>query len=91
MWSAWGAPIPPPFKDQIFARKQVADYGKASQRGAKDGVFGPRTSKRRPQRAQIGSNELTNLCIERKKNVPDFLLKKMPIRGETPLREIDSL
>ena len=37
MWSAWGAPIP--FTDQIFARKQVADHGKTSQRRAKYGVY----------------------------------------------------
>ena len=34
MWSAWGAPIPPPFTDQISAKKQVADQN-TSQRGAR--------------------------------------------------------
>ena len=46
IWSAWGAHIPPPFTDQIFARKQVTDHGKTSQRRAKYGVYGPTASKK---------------------------------------------
>ena len=47
IWSAWGAHISPPFTDQIFARKQVTDHGKTSQRRAKYGVFGPTASKKK--------------------------------------------